>query len=431
MKERSSIKNKINFIKISFLLLKQAIIFVLLNNREYLNRLFESDKPLIVYKTKAGYCIYTDFSDKIFINKSNIDTLIKKALLTKKIKNNLFRGYIGFFGYKTCCDFIGIKIPKQKNNNFPKSIFYKPETIIKFNKNIFIKSTLKNFKNLKDLKRRKNNFYYNKKFKVNLNLNQYTNLFNKFSKKIKKGETYQIKICQKYRNQSKIDSIKFFWKLMKANCSPESFLIRDKNFSVISCSPETLIEKRNKKICTMPIAGTLKKNLRTSLSSAKIFFKNNEKESKEHNMIIDMERNDLSRICKTGSVKISKLKFVEEYKDLYHYVSKIEGTLKDSVKIIDIIKAMMPGGSVIGCPKINTLNLLNNQERENRNIYTGSFGYIKFNGDMRFNIIIRSILNFKNISEISVASGVVVDSNAQHEFNENYIKAKALIDLFK
>jgi len=109
---------------------------------------------------------------------------------------------------------------------------------------------------------------------------------------------------------------------------------------------------------------------------------------------------------------------------------------KDDIKFteietVDIIKAMMPGGSVIGCPKINTLNLLNNQEKENRNIYTGSFGYIKFNGDMRFNIIIRSILNYKNISEISVASGVVVDSNANHEFNENFLKAKALIDLFK
>ena len=98
---------------------------------------------------------------------------------------------------------------------------------------------------------------------------------------------------------------------------------------------------------------------------------------------------------------------------------------------MDIIKAMMPGGSVIGCPKISTLNLLNNQEKENRNIYTGSFGYLKFNGDMKFNIIIRSILNYKNISEISVASGVVVDSNAKHEFAENFIKAKALIDLFK
>ena len=148
-------------------------------------------------------------------------------------------------------------------------------------------------------------------------------------------------------------------------------------------------------------------------------------------MIVDMERNDLSRICLPGTVKIIKEKIVEEYKDLYHYVSLINGKLKTNIQIIDIIKSMMPGGSVIGCPKISTLNLLNQQEKEERNIYTGSFGYIKFNGDMKFNIIIRSILNYKNISEISVASGVVIDSNAKNEFNENYIKAKALIDLYK
>ena len=161
------------------------------------------------------------------------------------------------------------------------------------------------------------------------------------------------------------------------------------------------------------------------------FFKKNLKETKEHNMIVDMERSDLSKICKVGSVKILKKKIVEEYKDLYHYVSLIGGKLKKNTSTLDIIKAMMPGGSVIGCPKISTLNLLNNQERQSRNIYTGSFGYIKSNGDMRFNIIIRSILNYKNRSEISVASGVVIDSNAKHEFDENYIKAKALMDLYK
>ena len=148
-------------------------------------------------------------------------------------------------------------------------------------------------------------------------------------------------------------------------------------------------------------------------------------------MIVDMERSDLSKICKPGTVKIINKKTVEEYKDLYHYVSLIGGELKNKVSSLDIIKAMMPGGSVIGCPKISTLNLLNNQEKENRNIYTGSFGYIKFNGDMRFNIIIRSILNYHNQSEISVASGVVIDSNANHEFDENHIKAKALMDLYK
>ena len=173
------------------------------------------------------------------------------------------------------------------------------------------------------------------------------------------------------------------------------------------------------------------KVIRLNKKKAMKYFKNNIKETKEHNMIVDMERNDLSRICVPGSVKIEKEKTIEEYKDLFHYVSFIKGKLKDKIRTINIIKSMMPGGSVIGCPKISTLNLLNNQEKESRNIYTGSFGYIKFNGDMRFNIIIRSILNYKNISEISVASGVVIDSSASNEFNENFIKAKALIDLFK
>tara|TARA_B100000787_G_scaffold134450_1_gene103292 strand:+ start:25 stop:669 length:645 start_codon:yes stop_codon:yes gene_type:complete len=213
--------------------------------------------------------------------------------------------------------------------------------------------------------------------------------------------------------------------------APEAFMIKDKDYSIISCSPENLINKKNNLITTKPIAGTLKKIKTLNRVKALAFFKKNIKESKEHNMIVDMERSDLSKICKVGSVKILKKKIVEEYKHLYHYVSMIRGSLKKNTSTLDIIKAMMPGGSVIGCPKISTLNLLNKQEKESRNIYTGSFGYIKFNGDMRFNIIIRSILNYKNNSEISVASGVVIDSNAKHEFNENYIKAKALMDLYK
>ena len=148
-------------------------------------------------------------------------------------------------------------------------------------------------------------------------------------------------------------------------------------------------------------------------------------------MNVDMERNDLSRVCLPGSVNILREKFVEEYKHLFHYVTTIRGNLKKNMSLKNIIKAMMPGGSVIGCPKIRTLELLNNQEKDDRNIFTGSFGYIKFNKDMRFNIIIRSILNYKNHSEISAASGVVLDSAPKKEFNENYIKAKSLLELFK
>jgi len=391
----------------------------------YLEDLYQSDKPMIIYKVSGGYNIYTDFSKKIILTNKNINNFLNNFNKSKKKSETDM--FIGFFGYEILCNLLGLKIKKQKKLNFYKGAFYKPETVIKIRKKISIFSKIKKQKFNSSFKATK----ILSPFKLNIDFKKYEKIFNVFSKKIRQGETYQIKICTKYKNKSDIDPINFFWKLMKVNASPEAFMIRDKNYSIVSCSPETLIDKKGLNILTKPIAGTLRKNRNLNKNKALSFFRRNIKETKEHNMIVDMERSDLSKICNPGSVKIIKEKTVEEYKDLYHYVTLIKGVLKKSVNNIDIIKAMMPGGSVIGCPKISTLNLLNNQEKENRNIYTGSFGYIKFNGDMRFNIIIRSILNYKNTSEISVASGVVVDSNAKHEFNENYIKAKALIDLFK
>ena len=384
-----------------------------MSKKNQLSEIHNSGKSYIIYKSKKGFDLYTNFSKKIILNNNNIGSFLSKKHNNKSGNTDL---YIGFFGYEILNNLINVKIPKQKNIKFPKGIFYKPEKKISLSNNLRYENEHK---------------HKNSTFKININKSSYTKIFNKFKKKIKSGETYQIKICTKYKTKSKIDALSFFTKLSKTNLAPEAFMIRDKNYSIISCSPENLITKKGTDILTKPIAGTVKKTKSLNKIKALKYFRKNVKETKEHNMIVDMERNDLSRICKPGSVKLSKQKTVEEYKDLFHYVSLIKGKLKKNIKNLDIIKAMMPGGSVIGCPKISTLKLLNKQEKENRNIYTGSFGYIKFNGDMRFNIIIRSILNFKNISEISVASGVVVDSNAQNEFNENYIKAKALIDLFK
>ena len=391
----------------------------------FLEKIYQSDKPLIIYKVNNGYNIFTDFSKKIILNKNNLDNFFNN------FKNKLYKKetdlLIGFFGYEILCNLLNINIKKQKKLNFYKGIFYKPETIIKIRKDIKVFSTKKNVSYRK---------YFSKTqilspFKLNINYKKYNKIFNKFAKKIKEGETYQIKICTKYKNRSTIDPVNFFWKLMKVNSSPESFMIRDKDFSIVSCSPETLIDKKGKNIITKPIAGTLKKNSKIKKKHALKFFMNNNKETKEHNMIVDMERSDLSRICSPGTVKILKQKYVEEYKHLFHYVTSIQGKLRKNVTLKQIIKSMMPGGSVIGCPKIRTLELLNDQEVEDRNIFTGSFGYIKFNQDMRFNVIIRSILNFKNISEVSAASCVVLESTASKEFRENFIKAKSLLELYK
>ena len=232
------------------------------NFSPYLEKLYQSDKPMIIYKFGNKYKIFTDFSKKIILNNSNIESFLE-SFSNKKYKReqDLF---IGFFGYEILCNLLKIKVKNQKKKNFYKGIFYKPETIITISDKVKISSNIK--------KNKFNNKFNPTKilspFKINTDFNKYKKIFNLFSKKIKEGETYQIKICTKYKNNSIINPINFFWKLMKVNSSPESFMIRDKDYSIVSCSPETLIEKKGFKLKTKPIAGTLKKNTKLNKSKA-------------------------------------------------------------------------------------------------------------------------------------------------------------------
>ena len=261
-----------------------------MNKQNQLADIHHSGKPYIIYKSKKGFNLFTNFSKKIILNDKNIKNFLDKKYKVKKKKTDLF---IGFFGYELLNKLINVKVPRQKNVNFPKGIFYKPEKIVRLNNNLKYKG---------DKISRDSNF------KININKNSYTKIFKKFKKKIKSGETYQIKICTKYKTKSKINSLDFFSRLSKTNLAPEAFMIRDKNYSIISCSPENLITKKGRQITTKPIAGTVKKTKALSKVKALSYFKKNLKETKEHNMIVDMERNDLSRICKVGSVKLSKQK---------------------------------------------------------------------------------------------------------------------------
>jgi len=401
-----------------------------MNNSAILKTLLASDKDIIIYRNseKNNFELYTDFIEKINLNINNLDKFLNK--LDKFKAKKKYDCYIGFFGYELLCKNLNLIVNKDKHA-FPEGVFFRPQTkiVIDSKIDIFTKSKLDLIKSLKPLKNSKN--ISKNKIKVSPSVENYEKIFNKFKKNIKAGETYQIKIAQKYSNKKDLDIAKLFFQLMKKNLSPESFCIRTKEFNVISCSPENLFKVKGNKIVTSPIAGTVSRKKIKSTKQARQFFENNQKEDKEHNMIVDLERNDLSRITKPSSVKIQKLKFVQKYQYIYHNVSDISGTLHGKVKLSQIVKAMMPGGSVIGCPKINTLKLLNKEEKEPRRIYTGSFGYFRSIKDMSFNIIIRSILNFNNNNEVFVASGVILDSTAKNEYHENFLKAKSLLDLLK
>ncbi len=157
-------------------------------------------------------------------------------------------------------------------------IIYKPETKVKLSNNLEYKKTRSSEPS--DL------------FKININKKSYKIIFDKFKKKIKSGETYQIKICTKYSNKSEIDALDFFCRLVKSNMAPEAFMIKDKNYSIISCSPENLITKKNNFITTKPISGTLKKTKKLNKNKAITIFIKNLKETKEKNKIVKIKKKD-------------------------------------------------------------------------------------------------------------------------------------------
>ncbi len=188
-----------------------------MNKKNYLNSISDSKKPFIIYKTKKGFDLFTDFSEKIILNNRNIKEFLKRKynLRNKDKSTDLL---IGFFGYELLNNLIGVKVPKQKSINFPKGIFYKPETKINLREDLIY-----DFKSIHKLDRT---------FKININQKSYTKIFDKFKKKIRSGQTYQIKICTKYKNKSQINPLDFFCRLTKTNLAPEAFMIKDKNYSI-------------------------------------------------------------------------------------------------------------------------------------------------------------------------------------------------------
>ena len=211
----------------------------------------------------------------------------------------------------------------------------------------------------------------------------------------------------------------------------EGIFIKNKDFDILSLSPESFVKVKNRKIQTSPIKGTrpFSKNFNEN-KKLKFQLQNSEKDKAEHLMIVDLLRNDLGKICKMNSVKVEDLYKIKSFKTINHMVSKIIGKLNSNVDELDIIHALFPGGSITGAPKESAMKIIDAIENKPRNIYTGSIGYIKPNGDMSFNISIRTLLRYNDKYEYGIGGGIVWDSNETEEWNEAQQKSKILEPLF-
>ncbi|WP_455243468.1 anthranilate synthase component I family protein [Petrachloros mirabilis] len=215
-------------------------------------------------------------------------------------------------------------------------------------------------------------------------------------------------------------------KLRDMNPSPFSGLLHFDEVSLVSCSPERLVRIQGRCAETRPIAGTSPRgetNAADKLLVGELV--NNEKERAEHLMLVDLERNDLGRVCEFGSVRVDEFMAVEQYSHVSHIVSNISGRLRADATPFDVISATFPGGTVTGVPKIRCMEIIEELEPVRRGPYTGSFGYIGWNGNLDLNIIIRTLVLAAGKGYLQVGAGIVADSDPAKEYEETLHKAKA------
>ncbi len=257
---------------------------------------------------------------------------------------------------------------------------------------------------------------------------EFKEMVEKIKEYIRAGDIYQVNISQRLETPHNDDSFVLYQKLRKVNPSPFASYLNCGDFQLVSSSPERLIMLRDGVAQTRPIAGTRRRgedcDEDNKLLDDLIL---DEKERAEHIMLVDLERNDLGRVCQYGSVQVNELMVLEKYSHVIHIVSNVEGKLHGNKDQFDLIRALFPGGTITGCPKVRCMEIIEELEPVRRGPYTGSIGYFGFNGNMDMNIIIRTYVVKDNRVFMQVGAGIVIDSKPAREYFETLSKADALL----
>jgi para-aminobenzoate synthetase component I len=245
---------------------------------------------------------------------------------------------------------------------------------------------------------------------------------------IQAGDIFQTNISLRFGTETALDSWEIYQRLQKINPSPFASYWQTPWGAMMSCSPERLVQLQQQEAQTRPIAGTRKrgKDEAADLLLAEELATNS-KEIAEHIMLVDLERNDLGRVCRAGTIEVDELLEIERYSHVMHLVSNVKGELRSDMDPIDLIKAMFPGGTITGCPKVRCMEIIAELEPFPRNLFYGSCGYLDRRGNLDLNILIRTLLYHEGTVWGQVGAGIVADSHPQQEWQESLQKAAAQI----
>lgn len=244
---------------------------------------------------------------------------------------------------------------------------------------------------------------------------------------IASNDVVQVNLSVRQSKPLSAQPLAMYEALRSFNPSPYMASIGAPEFAVVSGSPELLLKKRGDELSTRPIGGTRPRGATDSEDAAlKAELLANEKETGEHIMLVDLEKEDFERVCAPGTVETDEFMVVEKYSHVMHLVSNVRGTAATGISNADIIKGVFPGGSITGSPKLRTMEIIEELEPTRRGLYTGSIGWLGFNGDIELNIVIRTAYIKDGIAHIQAGAGLVADSVPEAEYIESLNKAKAL-----
>lgn len=262
----------------------------------------------------------------------------------------------------------------------------------------------------------------------NFDSNGFRTAVEKAREYIYSGDIFQVNLAQRLMKPADTSSLELYFKLREVNAAPFAGYFDGTNFQIASASPERFLQVKDRIVESRPIKGTRRRTGNDELDTqGELQLLKSLKDRSENTMIVDLLRNDLSRICEPNSLSVPQWCEIERYPFVTHLVSSIRARLKDTATVTDLIRATFPGGSITGCPKVRAMEIISELEPTARGPYCGSLGYIGYDGTVDFNILIRTITASRGWWQFQVGGGIVADSRSDAEEEETWIKAAGLV----
>jgi para-aminobenzoate synthetase component 1 len=264
--------------------------------------------------------------------------------------------------------------------------------------------------------------------KSNFTPEEYMKAVNKVREYIAAGDVFQVNLSQRFEADLEIPPYELYKRLRTVNPAPFAGYLNFPGVAIVGASPERFLKVQSDLVETRPIKGTRPRGS-DPIEDERLAYEltHSTKDRAENVMIVDLERNDLGRVCYYGTVKVTELAILETFPTVFHLTSTIAGKLRRGKSNIDLLKATFPGGSITGAPKVRAMEIIDELEPTKRSVYTGSIGYLGFNEDMDINIVIRTFLVKEGKAYFQVGGGIIYDSEPEAEYMETLDKAKALI----